>query len=172
MNPIFVVALLGFIVVSTAMILIILVQRPTGGGLAGAFGGAGATSSESVFGGRVGDVLTNVTIGAFVVYLGLAITLTLVSAGEEEATPTDPILTNATPGTPVTPANPAGSGTGADGLTAEEIEGLQSTIDAMRESGIDVPSDVDAQLSPADGTFDPGTLDFDDPTDTDGGSNR
>jgi len=36
----FVILTLLFVVVSVAMILIILVQRPQGGGLAGAFGGA------------------------------------------------------------------------------------------------------------------------------------
>ena len=64
-----------FIIVSASMVLIILVQRPQGGGLAGAFGGAGGGSTESVFGGRVGDALTFITVGAFAIYLLLAIIL-------------------------------------------------------------------------------------------------
>jgi preprotein translocase subunit SecG len=67
-----------FILVSAAMILIILVQRPQGGGLAGAFGGAGGTGADTVFGGRVGDALTWMTVVAFVVYLGLAVGLNLM----------------------------------------------------------------------------------------------
>ncbi len=67
-----------FIVVSAAMVPIILVQRPQGGGLAGAFGGAGGTGTDTVFGGRVGDALTWATVIAFAVYLGLAITLNLM----------------------------------------------------------------------------------------------
>ncbi|MHC4967609.1 MAG: preprotein translocase subunit SecG [Planctomycetota bacterium] len=60
---------LVFIVVSASMVLIILVQRPQGGGLAGAFGGAGGAGTETVFGGRVGDALTWATVTAFVLYL-------------------------------------------------------------------------------------------------------
>ena len=67
-----------FIVVSAAMVLIILVQRPQGGGLAGAFGGAGGTGGDTVFGGRVGDALTYMTVVAFIAYLGLAIGLNLL----------------------------------------------------------------------------------------------
>ena len=69
-----------FIVISVALILIILVQRPSGGGLAGAFGGAGGGGTESVFGGRVGDALTVMTVIGFCVYLGLAITLNLMES--------------------------------------------------------------------------------------------
>ena len=69
-----------FIVISVALILIILVQRPAGGGLAGAFGGAGGGGTESVFGGRVGDALTVMTVVGFCVYLGLAIALNLMES--------------------------------------------------------------------------------------------
>jgi protein translocase SecG subunit len=166
MNSVFVIALLGFIIVSTVMILIILVQRPSGGGLAGAFGGAGATSSESVFGGRVGDVLTNVTIGAFVAYLGLAITLTLVKAGPEPiaATPTitAPGLPGDAPGNTVQPGLEDMSD-----LSPEDRARLQEAIKDIEESGRTVPDRVkDASGTPT-GTFDPGTLDFDDPSETD-----
>lgn len=64
-----------FIVVAVAMVLIILVQRPAGGGLAGAFGGAGGGGTEGVFGGRVGDALTVMTVVAFTIYLVLALIL-------------------------------------------------------------------------------------------------
>ena len=69
-----------FIIVSVALILIIFVQRPAGGGLAGAFGGAGGGGTESVFGGRVGDALTVMTVIGFCIYLGLAITLNLMDS--------------------------------------------------------------------------------------------
>jgi preprotein translocase subunit SecG len=84
-----------FIVIAVALVLIILVQRPAGGGLAGAFGGAGGGGgTESVFGGRVGDALTFMTIGAFCVYLVLAITLNLLqnqTAAAPVLTPTDAV---------------------------------------------------------------------------------
>jgi len=66
MNILFFILTVIFTLVSLAMIAIILVQRPQGGGLAGAFGGAGGGSTESVFGGRVGDALTIITVIAFV----------------------------------------------------------------------------------------------------------
>jgi preprotein translocase subunit SecG len=84
-----------FIVVSAAMVLIILVQRPQGGGLAGAFGGAGASGTETVFGGRVGDALTVMTVIAFVLYLVLAVGLNLMDT------------TTPAPATPITVGGPA-----------------------------------------------------------------
>ncbi len=99
-----------FIIVAAAMVLIILVQRPQGGGLAGAFGGAGGASTETVFGGRVGDALTWATVIAFVIYLGLALALNLLddvspSTGRVVATQPDTRETGAgtVPGTDGTP---------------------------------------------------------------------
>ncbi len=104
----FVLLTIVFIVLSAAMILIILVQRPQGGGLAGAFGGSGGTSSETVFGGRVGDALTVATTIAFIVWLGFAISLNLMSptAAAPGATPAN---TTAEDGT--TPIDALGDGT-------------------------------------------------------------
>ena len=76
------IATMALIVVSAAMVLIILVQRPQGGGLAGAFGGAGGAGTDTVFGGRVGDALTYATVTAFVIYLALAISLSLLDNSE------------------------------------------------------------------------------------------
>lgn len=78
-----------FIIVSVAMILIILVQRPQGGGLAGAFGGAGGGGTETVFGGRVGDALTWFTCIAFGVYLFLAIGLNMADAPPQAPPPVE-----------------------------------------------------------------------------------
>ena len=71
--------MIAFILVGVSMVLIILMQRPHGGGLAAAFGGAGAGGGDSVFGGRVGDALTWATVIAFVLFLGLALGLNVVS---------------------------------------------------------------------------------------------
>ena len=46
-------------VLSLFMIVLVLIQRGKGGGLAGAFGGAGGSSA---FGSRAGDAFTKVTI--------------------------------------------------------------------------------------------------------------
>ncbi len=74
-DSLFLILTIVFIIASVAMILIILVQRPQGGGLAGAFGGAGGGGTEGVFGGRVGDALTVMTVVGFCIYLLLAILL-------------------------------------------------------------------------------------------------
>ncbi|MBX3373580.1 MAG: preprotein translocase subunit SecG [Phycisphaeraceae bacterium] len=73
----FLVLTLLFTIVSAALVLIVLVQRPQGGGLAGAFGGAGGGGTDSVFGGRVGDALTWATVVAFCVFFSLAVILNL-----------------------------------------------------------------------------------------------
>lgn len=74
-NPIFVTALVVvFLLVCIAMILLILIQRPQGGGLSGAFG-AGGGAGQTAFGTKTGDVLTIVTITIFVLFLLTAIVL-------------------------------------------------------------------------------------------------
>lgn len=105
-----------FIIVSAAMVLIILVQRPQGGGLAGAFGGAGGTGSDTVFGGRVGDALTVMTVIAFIAYLGLAIGLNLI-----DADPTAPVEVTPAVSTPVDDLTPPGGAAGERSLPFEEV---------------------------------------------------
>ncbi len=85
MSTWFIVLTIIFVVVSLAMVLIILVQRPQGGGLAGAFGGAGGSGTDTIFGGRVGDALTYMTVVAFVCYLSLAIALNLLDNIDPDA---------------------------------------------------------------------------------------
>ena len=67
-----------FAIASVVLVLIILAQRPSGGGLSGAFGGAGGGGTDTAFGGRTGDVLTYATIGAFIGYLAIAVTLNII----------------------------------------------------------------------------------------------
>ena len=65
-----------FIVVCLFMILLVLIQKGRGGGLASAFGGAGGNTA---FGSKTGDVLTWATSVVFGIFLILAITLNLVA---------------------------------------------------------------------------------------------
>lgn len=58
------------IVVSVFMIILILLQRGRGGGLAGAFGGAGG---QSAFGTKAGDTFTVITILTAVIWFSLCI---------------------------------------------------------------------------------------------------
>ncbi len=54
------------LVLSLFLILLVLIQRGKGGGLAGAFGGAGGSSP---FGSRAGDAFTRFTIGVATVWV-------------------------------------------------------------------------------------------------------
>ena len=63
---------LGFLLVFVAFFLIalVLIQRGRGGGLAGAFGGAGG---QSAFGTKAGDVFTRITVGVAAAWILLCI---------------------------------------------------------------------------------------------------
>jgi preprotein translocase subunit SecG len=63
----------GIVLCVTAvfLMLIILVQRGRGGGLAGAFGGAGG---QSAFGTKAGDLFTRITIGVATFWIILCLT--------------------------------------------------------------------------------------------------
>ncbi len=70
MSTWFWIATIVFALVALVMILIILVQRPQGGGLAGAFGGAGG---HSAFGAKTGDVFTWVTVALTAMFVTMAV---------------------------------------------------------------------------------------------------
>ncbi len=59
-----------FVCVCVLLILIILLQKGRGGGLSGAFGGAGGSSA---FGSKTGDVFTYITIALAVLFLSLSV---------------------------------------------------------------------------------------------------
>src|SRR5947209_19070627 len=65
-----------FIFVSIILIMLVLIQKGRGGGLAGAFGGAGGNTA---FGAKTGDVLTWATSIIFGIFLLLAIILNLMT---------------------------------------------------------------------------------------------
>lgn len=65
-----------FILVCAILILLILIQKGRGGGLASAFGGAGG---QTAFGSKTGDVLTWATSVVFGIFVVLAVLLNLVS---------------------------------------------------------------------------------------------
>ena len=78
---VFVSYLLGTLLLVTAIFLIVLVliQRGKGGGLAGAFGGMGG---QSAFGTKAGDLFTKITIGAAAFWILLCIAgVKLLGAG-------------------------------------------------------------------------------------------
>ena len=79
----------GLLAVSVVMILVVLIQKPQGGGLSGAFGaGGGGGAGQTAFGTKTGDMLTLFTIVCFVAFLGLAIGLNFgLRPGPEGAGP-------------------------------------------------------------------------------------
>ena len=64
--------LLGFMLVVTSLflILLVLIQRGRGGGLAGALGGMGG---QSAFGTKAGDMFTRITVGVAAFWIVLCI---------------------------------------------------------------------------------------------------
>ena len=87
------------IVLSLIMVFIILIQRGKGGGLAGAFGGAGGSSA---FGSRAGDAFTKVTlyfalVWVLVIMINVKVMKPATAAPEEAKAPatTEPAPTPA-----------------------------------------------------------------------------
>src|SRR5437868_13868220 len=76
MAALFWITLVLFMTVCIFMILLVLIQKGRGGGLASAFGGAGGNTA---FGSKTGDVLTWATSVVFGIFLVLAIILNLVA---------------------------------------------------------------------------------------------
>jgi len=68
--------ILWFLFVCVLLMLAVLIQKPQGGGLAGAFG-SGAGSGQTAFGAKTGDALTWATIFIFVLWLITAVLLNL-----------------------------------------------------------------------------------------------
>src|SRR5690348_9560828 len=100
-----------FLAVCLLMVLTVLIQKPQGGGLAGAFG-SGAGSGQTAFGTKTGDALTVFTIIVFVLYLIFAVVLNFAAkpgAITSGTTATSTAPANGTPpsGTPAAPANGA-----------------------------------------------------------------
>ncbi len=78
-----------FMGVCVLMILTVLIQKPQGGGLAGAFG-SGAGSGQTAFGAKTGDALTIATIIMFCIFVLGAVGLNyLTRPPSGTATPTN-----------------------------------------------------------------------------------
>ena len=76
------------VLVSLFMILLVIIQRGKGGGLAGAFGGMGGSSA---FGTKAGDIFTRVTMivaGVWIIFSMLLVIL--ANRGGESAWGADP----------------------------------------------------------------------------------
>jgi preprotein translocase subunit SecG len=96
-----------FIIVAVFLILLILIQKGRGGGLASAFGGAGGNTA---FGSKTGDVLTWATSIVFGIFLLLAVTLNLLAKSEAGDTGPVPNVNAQKAGVPVSSQIPEGAG--------------------------------------------------------------
>lgn len=115
---------LGFSLVLTSLflILLVLIQRGRGGGLAGAFGGAGG---QSAFGTKAGDVFTKITVAVAGFWILLCI-LSLNVLGRQSSL-FSPTLGGSAPqgAVPVTP--PGGGPAAPEGMTPAAPETKPAT---------------------------------------------
>lgn len=142
-----------FVLVSFVLVLAILIQKPKGGGLAAAFGGGGG-GDQAMFGARVGDVMTWVTVVLFATFLGLAITLVYTTEADEAA-----IIQPAISSPDDAPADDGSSSTGGVDLTLPAPEVTEPTGDTPT-----APTDVDGATGDATGDADTSDTPADAPT--------
>lgn len=93
-----------FTTIAIVLMLLILLQRGKGVGLAGAFGGAGGTTA---FGAKTGDMLTWATIVGTAVLLTLTVVLNFVFVESGPGLGAPPPAAPTTPGAPTQMPNPA-----------------------------------------------------------------
>jgi preprotein translocase subunit SecG len=132
---------LGFSLVLTSLflILLVLIQRGRGGGLAGAFGGAGG---QSAFGTKAGDVFTKITVGVAGFWILLCI-LSLNVLGRQSSLFSPSLGGSAPQGTaPITP--PGGPSAPAD-ITPAASE----TTPAAPPAAADTPAASAPESQPA-----------------------
>lgn len=150
-----------FLFCSVLLILTVLIQRPQGGGLSGAFGGGGSAGGETAFGARTGDALTMATIGFFVLWLAIAVGLVLYM------TPGTAVPTGAA-ATSNEVATPEDSEGGAEGETTP-----QSAAEVLDADGNPIPGEAGedaADEGATDGTADDASEQIDGADDGDEGS--
>lgn len=131
--------LLGF--AALFLILLILVQRGRGGGLAGALGGMGGSSA---FGAKAGDVFTKITIGAATVWIVLCIIASkMISSGESKIDiDVNAPATSAIQAAPETDSEAATPAAEAAAETTEEATAEEaSTDEAAAEPAADESAD-------------------------------
>ncbi len=121
-----------FVLTCVFMMLVILIQKPKGGGLSGAFGGAGG-SAQAAFGAKTGDLLTMITIGCFVAFLGLAIGL--VYAIRAEVAPPQTKVVDTTDTTA-----PASGSTGTSSTTSQDASPSTAAAEEATDSQASQPA--------------------------------
>jgi preprotein translocase subunit SecG len=92
----------GIVLTTTAifLILLVLVQRGRGGGLAGAFGGMGG---QSAFGTKAGDTFTRITIGISLFWILMCIASVKFLGNPSSVFESGPSATQVVPGPSASP---------------------------------------------------------------------
>lgn len=135
----------AFLFVCVILVLTVLIQRPQGGGLSGAFG-SNSGSGQTAFGAKTGDALTIATIGMFVIYVLGAIGLNYAVRPQVAPPPTPPAATGS--GSPEAPVDgaalPAGTPTTAPTPAAADqpatpVEGGMPSGTPAGESIVPIP---------------------------------
>ncbi len=120
-----------FVLVSVVLILMILIQKPQGGGLGGAFG-ASSGSGQTAFGAKTGDVLTITTVSIFALWLLFAIGLNFAVRPQSAASQ------NAVMGSTTPEDAPVDTGASGEGTAGDESGASDDAADQPAEGG---PSD-------------------------------
>jgi preprotein translocase subunit SecG len=130
-----------FLFFCVLLILAVLIQRPTGGGLSGAFG-SGAGSGQTAFGAKTGDALTYATITIFTIYILFAVGLNYAAR---------PATGGGAPAATSTTGGGAPAETGATGTTGATAppESPQSAPASTGTAPPPLPSGVFAPAAPA-----------------------
>ncbi len=132
-------ALMGVLMFFSAvfLILLVLVQRGRGGGLAGAFGGAGG---QSAFGSKAGDTFTRITIVSATVWIVLCIIAVRFLGNDDGSS-----LFQDDVGMPAAEVVPSD----LDGLDGLESPATTTTDDSVPADDSTAPADESAATQPA-----------------------
>jgi len=84
-----------FVLVCLMLIIVILVQKPAGGGLVGAFGGAGGV--QDFLGAKMGSKITWFTVILFSMFVVLSCILTVAVRPKYESTPAPAVASTTAP---------------------------------------------------------------------------
>ena len=133
------------------LILLVLIQRGRGGGLAGAFGGMGG---QSAFGTKAGDTFTKITIVVATCWIVLCILGVKYGVNVDSKMASGPALSGPPVGQEELPLDTSSvdmSDLDASTSTSSAVDGSQQTSATSADGGIsgpDVPAEGDSAAPP------------------------